>query len=120
MLPPIRSGNVYNIELDGVEHRGDNFAAQFFGTISIEKDDDYKFYLTSDDGSKLFIDGNEVIDHDGLHGPSEKSGKVRLTSGKHKVEVQYLQRWGGKVLTLCYDGTSIPKQIIPPRLFVKN
>ena len=120
MLQPIRSGKVYNIDLDGFEHRGANFAVQFRGTVNIEKEDDYTFYLVSDDGSKLFIDGNEVINHDGLHGPSEKSAKVRLSSRKHKIEVQYFQQWGGKVVELSYEGTGIQKQLIPPILFTPN
>jgi hexosaminidase len=120
LLQPVRTGKVYNIDLDGLEHRGENFAVQFIGTINIEKENDYTFYLASDDGSKLFIDENEVVNQDGLHGPSEKSGKVKLISGKHKIEVQYFQRWGGKIVKLYYEGNNIQKQVIPPRLFIQN
>ena len=119
-LKSVYLGKVYNIDLDGFEHRSDNFAVQFFGTLNIEKEDDYTFYLVSDDGSKLFIDGNEFINHDGLHGPSDKNAKIKLTTGKHEIEVQYFQRWGGKIIELSYEGTGIPKQIIPPRLFIRN
>jgi hexosaminidase len=120
MLQPVLTGKVYNIDIDGFEHRGANFTVQFRGTVNIEKEDDYTFYLVSDDGSKLFIDGNEVINHDGLHGPSEKNSKVRLTPGKHKIEVLYFQRWGGRIVELSYEGTGIQKQLIPPRLFTPN
>lgn len=52
---------------------------------------DYKFRLYSDDASLLYVDGNKVIDDDGLHSGMEVIGTVNLAAGSHKVQVDYFQ-----------------------------
>ena len=73
----------------------------------------YEFHLSSNDGSKLFIDGKIVVDVDGLHGFSGTSGKIDLPKGKHKIRVEYFQAGGGKGLELLYEGPKTEKQKIP-------
>src|SRR5688572_28996510 len=51
------------------------------GTIKVPKDGKYKFFLESDDGSRLFIGGKQVVDNNGLHGMEEKEGEVELKAG---------------------------------------
>lgn len=116
-LAPVTSGKLYDIGLEGIPHREENFGIQFAGYVMIEKDGDYTFYITSDDGSKLFIGDEEVVNNDGLHGASEASGKISLQQGKHKIVVQYFQRGGAKTLSLSLEGLGLPKQFLSPRLF---
>jgi hypothetical protein len=52
---------------------------------------DYEFALSSDDGSRLFIDGHEVIENDGQHGQEQKTAVIALTAGLHEVRVPYFQ-----------------------------
>jgi alpha-L-fucosidase len=59
----------------------------------------YAFRLTSDDGSRLWIDGREVIDHDGLHGAESKRGVAPLTRGHHAIEI----RWFNKTASAALD-----------------
>jgi outer membrane protein OmpA-like peptidoglycan-associated protein len=51
----------------------------------------YRFRLTSDDGSRLLIDGRQVIDNDGVHGEVQVEESVELAEGVHSIEVQYFQ-----------------------------
>ena len=60
------------------------------------------FRLTSDDGSELLIDDGLVIDHDGLHGETDKDGTVELTAGTHALRVNYFEAGGGQELTLSW------------------
>jgi hypothetical protein len=52
---------------------------------------DYEFMLNSDDGSRLFIDGHEVIENDGQHSEQMKTAVVALTAGMHELRVPYFQ-----------------------------
>jgi len=53
----------------GVAKRGDNYAIKFEGFFKIDRDGEYKFSVNSDDGSKLYVDGQQVVDNDGVHPP---------------------------------------------------
>ncbi len=75
----------------GVTNRFEWFAIDYNGEFRVPIPARYQFRLTSDDGSKLFIDSKLVIDNDGLHASRMKEGSIRLRSGKHTIEVQYYQ-----------------------------
>jgi hypothetical protein len=75
----------------GVTKRDEWFAIEYTGRFWIEKPDLYGFALTSDDGSRLLIDDQPVIDNDGLHPPQTKYGIIELSGGIHSIRVQYFQ-----------------------------
>jgi hexosaminidase len=115
-LTPLASGRAYDISLEGIAQREENFGIHFAGFIGIEREGEYTFYTASDDGSKLLIDDKEVVNNDGLHGTTEASGKIMLASGKHKINILYFQRGGDKNLDVSFEGPQVLKQHIPPRL----
>ena len=78
--------------------RKDRFVFRFDGYIKISKDGFYSFFTQSDDGSKLFLDGVEVVNNDGDHGTEEKIGKAALKKGFHKIEVLYYDSGGSNSL----------------------
>jgi hypothetical protein len=75
----------------GVSERFEWFAIDFKGKFSIGKEGLYKFRLHSDDGAILWINGQKVIDNDGLHPPQSKMGEMQLSEGKHRIRVLYFQ-----------------------------
>ena len=75
----------------GVTKRTEWFAIDYTGRFWIEKPGPYGFSLTSDDGSKLYLDGRVVIDNDGIHPPTEKTETVTLKGGIHLIRVSYFQ-----------------------------
>ena len=75
----------------GVTDRFEWFAVLYEGNFETPIAGTYGFRLNSDDGSRLFIDGKEVIDNDGVHGANEVSGSVDLTRGRHTMKVWYFQ-----------------------------
>ena len=92
----------------------------FTGKLQIDRTGDYIFYLKSDDGSKLYLDGNPVVSNDGDHGPIEKQGSIALTEGKHDIKVEFINAGGGYWIDAYYKGPGVPKQIIPAdKLFIK-
>lgn len=67
----------------------------FDGYIEIPDDGIYSFYTYSDDGSMLRIGGRLVVDNDGLHSRSERSGQIALRRGLHPIELRYFDTNGG-------------------------
>ena len=76
---------VFSLGLDA--EKKNNFGHVFKGMIYIEKRGTYEFQTTSDDGSRLFINGFPVVDNDGLHGRKTISGDIVLKKGLHAVKI---------------------------------
>jgi hypothetical protein len=75
----------------GVTKRTEWFAIDYTGRFWINDPGTYTFSLLSDDGAKLFIDDQAVIDNDGTHAPLEKTGAIELAAGIHRIRVSYFQ-----------------------------
>lgn len=96
----------------------DLVAAQLVGSITIPTDGIYKFYLSSDDGSRLYLDEQLVLDNNGLHGPVELSAEVPMTAGLHSIRVDYFELYGGIELVLQWELPGIiEKQVVPAWAF---
>jgi len=67
------------------------YAIDYRGTFFVQKPMLLRFFLLSDDGSKLYIDDECIIDNDGIHSSRMKSGHVRLSQGMHRIRVSYFQ-----------------------------
>lgn len=102
--------NNFDITLNGT---GDGFAYEFEGFIDIPADGQYTFYVTSDDGSRLFIDNGVVVSNDGVHGVAEAQGKAALLAGKHKIRVTYFENSGSQTLEVRWAGPGFGRQLIP-------
>jgi|GEM_PF-1940064 len=111
-LTPVKTGIAATIDATPYQGR-DRYALRFNGYISVPADGPYVFYLASDDGSRLWLDGKLVVDNDGLHGPVGKKGYVSLKAGHHRIEVTYFELSGGDSLYVSYDGPGVPTQWVP-------
>jgi len=111
-LTPLRI-EVASVPMAYIRNREDNYGLRFSGYISIATAGTYTFYTNSDDGSRLYVNGELVVDNDGLHGAVEKSGTQFLGAGKAKIVVDYIETTGGQLLEVSYAGPGIAKQIIP-------
>ena len=99
-----RQGVSEDLEVDLVaKDRKDYFAIQFDGFLRVDKDDLYRLIIVSDDGSKLYLDGRLLIDHDGNHPPKPAGQLVRLRKGLHPIRIEYFQGNGEKSLQLFMD-----------------
>ena len=84
----------------GVRGSSEWFAIDFQGSFVVKKPGWFHFRLTSDDGSKLFIDGARVLDNDGYHATRATEGAAYLTAGEHAIAIPYWQGPGPLALTL--------------------
>lgn len=111
-LVPVMSGTISRVTL-AVRKQDDNFGLEFSGYVRVPQKGQYTFFTASDDGSVLFIEGQKIVDNDGYHGESEKSGAIQLEAGLHAIRVGFFEAGGGEVLTVRYEGPGITKQEIP-------
>jgi len=103
-----------NVGFDISSHlRADRFAFAFDGYLKIASAGTYTFYTNSDDGSQLLIDGQLVVQNDGLHALTERSGSVFLGSGMHSIQAFYFDKDGENILQVDYQGPGVPRTVIP-------
>jgi cytochrome c553 len=116
-IKPVKSGEASDFELS-VARRLNDCALRFEGLLRIETEGNYTFHLTSDDGSKLWIDDKQVVNNDGIHAPTLKSGKTKLTKGVHKVVVGVFNGAAGFELHVEFEGPGVGKQPLGPRIML--
>lgn len=113
-LKPQASGIVPEIVMNVPQRKEpDAFALRFTGMIQIPRSGKYTFFISSDDGSRIYLDDKLLVDNDGLHGMVEKSSAVDLSAGAHKLIVTYFDNGGGDGLEVDWSGPGIQKQKIP-------
>jgi mono/diheme cytochrome c family protein len=114
-LKPTATGECVGFDLD-VAKRKNDYAIRFEAYITLDKAEPLTFHLNSDDGSRLIIDDQVVIDHDGVHPPSDKSWEWKFQGNTHKLVLEFFQGGGGAELTLEMSARG-PNQ---PRLLVDS
>src|SRR6185437_7084224 len=110
---PVKKQGVTNAISEKVKQREEKYALQFEGLVKIDKDDIYHFSTVSDDGSKLFIDNEEIVNNDGEHGGVEAFGDAALKKGYHKIKVIYFDGGGGNELKGFWQKGNEQKEEIP-------
>ena len=88
----------------------DNFAVRYNGKISIETAGSHTFYLTSDDGSQLYIDGVLVVNNNAVQASTQKTATINLAAGEHSIEVRYFEKGEAAVLDLDWSGPGFPRK----------
>ena len=69
---PNLQGTKSNIDLRGFDDTKNHFCILFEAPLKVRAEEEYQFTLTTDDGSRFYIDGELLIENDGAHGPIEK------------------------------------------------
>jgi hypothetical protein len=90
--------------------QSDIFCIRWTGVLDVSTTGDYTFYLATDDGSKLWIDSKQIIEHWGVHGYEEpKTATVKLEKGLHPVRVDYYEENGWAGAHLEWSGPGIER-----------
>lgn len=98
----------------GLDNRfSDYWSVRHTGILHIPTAGNWTFYLDSDDGAKLWIDGVEVVDNQGVHGMREISNTTWLAAGEHHLRTEFFEHGGHAGLHLKWQGPGVSKQVIP-------
>jgi hypothetical protein len=81
----------------GIEDRVEWFGIDYSGRFEVRATGYYTFRLLSDDGAVLFIDGERVLDNDGIHVPVSGKMSMPLSAGEHDFRLLYFQGPGGRL-----------------------
>ncbi|MDX1759867.1 MAG: PA14 domain-containing protein, partial [Arenibacter algicola] len=111
---PDAKGTCFEITSDEVkEEIRSNTVVRFSTSIQVEKEDRFTFYTNSDDGSKLWVNNELVVDNDGDHGVIEKNGSITLKPGTYPLQVVWFNGGGSGWLNVDYQTMTTPKQVLP-------
>ena len=111
-ITPVKSGVLSDFSF-APRDREEYFGFQYTGFVNVPKDGVYSFFTDSDDGSRLYIGEELVVDNDGLHGMQEQDGMIALAAGLHPIRVIFFEKTGGDGLKVSYKGSGFEKQPIP-------
>lgn len=77
--------------IPGATRKTEWFGIDYYGKFWVRDGGEYQFRLEADDGAKLLIDDQLVVDLDGVHPAIAREGKISLNAGSHLIHIPYFQ-----------------------------
>jgi hypothetical protein len=92
----------------------DTFSVCWTGQVQPLYSETYTFKTTSDDGVRLWVNGQQIIDNWTNHAPTDDTGTIALSAGvKYDITLEYYENGGGAVIQLYWSSASQAEEIIP-------
>ncbi len=90
-----------------------SFSVSWNGYLKIDRDGDHEIFTQSDDGVRLWLDGDLIIDDWRNHGVTENRGIKTLIKGYHQIRLDYFEHSLSAVVSLEIDSPGEPRMTIP-------
>ena len=97
-----------------IKPREEEFGLIFTGFIEVPETGLYRIFVDSDDGSMMKIHGAVVVDNDGPHSATEKSGAIALEKGLHPIEILMFEDAGQDLLRVSWRGPGMDAKSVVP------
>jgi hypothetical protein len=92
----------------------DNFSVRWAGEVEAPFTETFTFFTNSDDGVRLWVDGQQLVDDWEDQSATENYGTIDLIAGNtYNLVMEYYDNTGGAVAELRWESPSTPKQLIP-------
>lgn len=94
----------------------DYFAVRWLGQVRALDTDTYTFYVKSDDGQRLWVNGQLLVNDWVPHGATERSNTIALVANQHyDVVMEYFEGAVAASSQLSWStaGGGVPKEVIP-------
>jgi hypothetical protein len=92
----------------------DLFSVRWTGQVQPKYSGIYTFYTVSDDGIRLSVNGQQIINNWTDHAPTENSGTISLVAGqKYSIQMDFYENGGGAVAKLLWSSANDPKAVVP-------
>ncbi len=105
-LTAVKQGTTTGLDLK-FAGRDNEFAMRFDAFLPIDQAGDYRFFIGSDDGSRVFIDDQQIAIYDGVHPFGFRRGNKRLEAGVHRLRIEYFEGGGEERLELEVEGPGL-------------
>jgi hypothetical protein len=89
------------------------FAVRWSGQLEPLGAQTYTFYTTTDDGLRLWVGGQLIIDHWIPQAPTEWTGTLALPNTRTDIVMEYYEKSGGAAAKLSWSAAGIVKQPVP-------
>ncbi|MBW4677449.1 MAG: hypothetical protein KME52_26665, partial [Desmonostoc geniculatum HA4340-LM1] len=92
----------------------DTFSARWTGQVEAKYSETYNFYTNSDDGVRLWVNNQLLVDKFVDQSATENTGSIALVAGqKYDIKLEYYDNAYSAVSQLSWSSTSQAKEIIP-------
>lgn len=97
----------------------DNFSVRWSGLVEPQFTQTYTFETQSDDGVRLWVNNQLIINQWNDHPLTIHTGQIALVAGqRYDIKLEFYERGGGAIARLLWSSPSRPKQVVPAdRLF---
>jgi glucose/arabinose dehydrogenase len=97
----------------------DTFSVRWTGQVQAQHSETYTFYTLSNDGIRLWVNGQLLIDNWTDHSAVENSGAIALAAGqRYALRLEFYENTGNARVRLSWSSPSTAKAVIPTsRLF---
>jgi hypothetical protein len=92
----------------------DTFSARWIGQVEAPFTGTYTFYTVSDDGVRLWVNNQLLVNNWTNHAAIENRGTIALTAGqRYPIRMEFYENGGLATARLLWSSTSIGKSVIP-------
>ncbi len=93
----------------------DTFSVNWTGYVILRYTGSYTFYTYSDDGVKLYVNDQLIVNDWSVHAARERSGKIDLNAFvRYPIRLEYFENKDKAVAKLSWSSSQQNKEIIPP------
>jgi len=92
----------------------DRFSVRWTGSVLPQHSEQYSFHARTDDGVRLWVNDQLLIDQWTVQPPTETTGSIMLEAGrKYPIVMEFSDNYYGAVASLAWSSLHQPKHIVP-------
>ena len=97
----------------------DDFCVRWTGLVKAEKSGTHTFIAETDDGVRVWVNGQKLVDQWVDQGATEHKGELKLEAGKsYDLVMEYFENSGDAVAKLSWSVDGSEKKIVPASALV--
>lgn len=107
------AGDALGDDAQGMVASDDIYSIRWTGWVKIDQPGQWQFTTFSNDGVRLWVDNNQLINNWNTHTSTRDDGSISLSAGWHPIRMEYFQQNGTTDARLLFSGPGQSEIIIP-------